>query len=158
MQTQEQDPTNLYIANLPIHYNEQMLENVLSTYGQVISTRVLRNADGQSRGVGFARMDSKEKCEEIIEALNGRRLPEMKETLPPLLVKQADTGRKTSRKGRGDMSFDMGMFQPQQPTYIPQEYLRGMGGMPHMYGPQFVNYTMGYQQVAAGYREFSIRD
>uniref|UniRef100_A0A1I7WR50 RRM domain-containing protein n=1 Tax=Heterorhabditis bacteriophora TaxID=37862 RepID=A0A1I7WR50_HETBA len=56
---QEQDPTNLYIANLPTNYNEQMLENVLSRYGMVISTRILRNADGNSRGVGFARMDSR---------------------------------------------------------------------------------------------------
>lgn len=36
-----------------------MLEGVLSKFGLVISTRILRNADGQSRGVGFARMDSK---------------------------------------------------------------------------------------------------
>ncbi|KAJ1351025.1 RNA-binding motif, single-stranded-interacting protein 1 [Parelaphostrongylus tenuis] len=65
---QEQDPTNLYIANLPSNFNEQMLESALSHYGMVISTRILRNADGNSRGVGFARMDSKEKCEEIITA------------------------------------------------------------------------------------------
>ena len=59
LQQQEQDPTNLYIANLPPHYNEQALESVLQKYGMVVSTRILRNADGQSRGVGFARMDSK---------------------------------------------------------------------------------------------------
>lgn len=68
MQQQEQDPTNLYIANLPSNYNEQMLESLLAQYGMVISTRVLRNQDGQSRGVGFARMESREKCEQIIQA------------------------------------------------------------------------------------------
>lgn len=63
---QEQDPTNLYIANLPPTYNEQMLHELLESEGLVISTRILRNSDGVSRGVGFARMDSKECCDKII--------------------------------------------------------------------------------------------
>ena len=34
-QQQEQDPTNLYIANLPIHVTESDLETMFSPYGQV---------------------------------------------------------------------------------------------------------------------------
>ena len=41
------------------------LSEMLEQYGLVISTRILRNNDGTSRGVGFARMESKEKCEEV---------------------------------------------------------------------------------------------
>lgn len=52
---QEQDPTNLYIANLPPHMNEAELEQLLAQHGQVISTRILRDNNVQSRGVGFAR-------------------------------------------------------------------------------------------------------
>ncbi|KAG7273710.1 hypothetical protein CRUP_003538 [Coryphaenoides rupestris] len=44
-------------------------------FGHVISTRILRDANGQSRGVGFARMESTEKCD-------------------PLLCKFADGGQK----------------------------------------------------------------
>ncbi|EPB69617.1 hypothetical protein ANCCEY_11294 [Ancylostoma ceylanicum] len=112
LQQQEQDPTNLYIANLPPNFNEQMLESALSPYGMVISTRILRNADGNSRGVGFARMDSKEKCEEIIAALNGKLIEGMDPNATPLLVKQADTGRKNTRK-RSDMGFELGMYPSQ---------------------------------------------
>ncbi|VDO45534.1 unnamed protein product [Haemonchus placei] len=112
LQQQEQDPTNLYIANLPSNFNEQMLESALSPYGMVISTRILRNADGNSRGVGFARMDSKEKCEEIIAALNGKLIEGMDPNATPLLVKQADTGRKNTRK-RSDMGFELGMYPSQ---------------------------------------------
>ena len=54
-QQQEQDPTNLYISNLPISMDEQELENMLKPFGHVISTRILRDANGVSRGVGFAR-------------------------------------------------------------------------------------------------------
>lgn len=49
-QQQEQDPTNLYIANLPPSFKETDLENMLSKYGQVISTRILRDQQGQSKG------------------------------------------------------------------------------------------------------------
>ncbi len=54
-QQQEQDPTNLYISNLPVSMDEQELENMLKPFGHVISTRILRDANGVSRGVGFAR-------------------------------------------------------------------------------------------------------
>lgn len=57
-QQQEQDPTNLYISNLPLSMDEQELENMLKHFGQVISTRILRDSNGGSRGVGFARSDS----------------------------------------------------------------------------------------------------
>ncbi|MGH0131670.1 UNVERIFIED_CONTAM: hypothetical protein FKN15_051839 [Acipenser sinensis] len=45
-QQQEQDPTNLYISNLPISMDEQELENMLKPFGHVISTRILRDANG----------------------------------------------------------------------------------------------------------------
>lgn len=57
VQQQEQDPTNLYISNLPVSMDEQELENMLKSFGQVISTRILRDANGTSRGVGFARWE-----------------------------------------------------------------------------------------------------
>uniref|UniRef100_A0A914YM76 Protein alan shepard n=1 Tax=Panagrolaimus superbus TaxID=310955 RepID=A0A914YM76_9BILA len=91
-QQQEQDPTNLYIANLPLSYTENMLEELLQSEGDVISTRILRNSDASSRGVGFARMDSKECCDKIIAKFNGKQL---EENTDPLLVKFADSARKT---------------------------------------------------------------
>lgn len=92
----EQDPTNLYIANLPHTIKENDLENMFSQYGRVVSTRILRDPNQQSRGVGFARMDSREECEQIISAYNGRALPNSSQAL---VVKFADGGsskRKTN--------------------------------------------------------------
>ena len=74
LQQQEQDPTNLYIANLPMHFTEKHLENMFKDYGTVISTRILRKPDGFSRCVGFARMESKDKCEQIINTFNNKML------------------------------------------------------------------------------------
>uniref|UniRef100_A0A0B6ZXY6 RRM domain-containing protein n=1 Tax=Arion vulgaris TaxID=1028688 RepID=A0A0B6ZXY6_9EUPU len=88
---QEQDPTNLYIANLPMYFMEKNLENMLKEYGAVISTRILRKPDGVSRGVGFARMESKDKCDQVINAFNNKILPG---SMEPMLVKFADSGNK----------------------------------------------------------------
>lgn len=94
---QEQDPTNLYISNLPISMDEQELEIMLKPYGQVISTRILRDSSGTSRGVGFARMESTEKCEAVISHFNGKfiKIPHGVPAPPePLLCKFADGGQK----------------------------------------------------------------
>ncbi|XP_043298369.1 RNA-binding motif, single-stranded-interacting protein 3 isoform X12 [Cervus elaphus] len=94
---QEQDPTNLYISNLPISMDEQELENMLKPFGHVISTRILRDANGVSRGVGFARMESTEKCEVVIQHFNGKYLktpPGIPAPTEPLLCKFADGGQK----------------------------------------------------------------
>lgn len=104
---QEQDPTNLYVANLPPHISEQDLENMFRQYGQVISTRILRDNAGNSRGVGFARMESKEKCDAVINAYHGKSFAGsgLKE---PLTVKYADCGNKKKNQGKQwtDKSFE----------------------------------------------------
>jgi RNA recognition motif. (a.k.a. RRM, RBD, or RNP domain) len=101
----------LYLANLPLTFKETDVEQLLAKYGQVISTRILRDQQGTSKGklcrdyaeaafdmltfhstgVGFARMESREKCEQIIQIFNGTQLQGAKD---PLLVKFADGGSK----------------------------------------------------------------
>ncbi|XP_030641714.1 RNA-binding motif, single-stranded-interacting protein 1 isoform X2 [Chanos chanos] len=94
---QEQDPTNLYISNLPLSMDEGELEGMLKPFGQVISTRILRDANGASRGVGFARMESTEKCDAVISHFNGKFIktpPGVMGPSEPLLCKFADGGQK----------------------------------------------------------------
>lgn len=55
------------MANLPPHFKENDVDQLLAKFGQVVSTRILRDTYGQSKGVGFARMESREKCEQIIQ-------------------------------------------------------------------------------------------
>jgi len=107
---QEQDPTNLYFENLPFFFNELELEAMLSPIGRVISTRILRDFSGRSRGIGFTRMESKQQCEAIIQAFNGKLIEDDKALVPwnspayqvflnndqrmPLIVKFADGGNR----------------------------------------------------------------
>lgn len=141
---QEQDPTNLYIANLPVNYKETDLENLLLKYGHVISTRILKDTSGMSKGVGFARMESKEKCEQIIQAFNGKPLPGSKDAL---LVKFADGGQKKRNLYRNDTrmwregsdSGQMGYDGSSQNGVATQHMLPTLAG----YG--------GYQAQVSGY-------
>uniref|UniRef100_A0AAY4E8H7 RRM domain-containing protein n=1 Tax=Denticeps clupeoides TaxID=299321 RepID=A0AAY4E8H7_9TELE len=123
---QEQDPTNLYISNLPVSMDEQELENMLKPFGHVISTRILRDANGVSRGVGFARMESTEKCDVVIQHFNGKFLktpPGVPAPTEPLLCKFADGGQK---KRQNQSKF------PQNGRPWPRE---GESGMALTYDP-----------------------
>ncbi|KAF6725481.1 RNA-binding motif, single-stranded-interacting protein 3 [Oryzias melastigma] len=109
---QEQDPTNLYISNLPVSMDEQELENMLKPFGHVISTRILRDANWTEQRsrlrqilklqklikLGrWKRMESTEKCDVVIQNFNGKFLktpPGMTAPAEPLLCKFADGGQK----------------------------------------------------------------
>ncbi|XP_035788675.1 protein alan shepard-like isoform X3 [Anopheles albimanus] len=142
IQQQEQDPTNLYIANLPLNYKETDVENLLSKYGQVISTRILRDQNAQSKGVGFARMESRDKCEQIIQMFNGNQLPGAKE---PLLVKFADGGSKKKNP-----------FKSPDPN--TRTWREGAEGIPVTYDPNMQQNGIGVNvgtHINMPYRGFS---
>lgn len=114
----------MYITNLPPYFKETDLEKMLSKYGQVVSTKILFDTQMNSRGkpsilyfinndikfyeylyqlklivwftigVGFARMENREKCEQIIQILNGTTIPGANE---PLAVKFADSCSSTKK-------------------------------------------------------------
>ena len=63
--------TNLYVSNLPKNMNEHELLSVFAPR-TVLSARILRLKDGTGRGVGFARFESRDDCEEVIQAFNNK--------------------------------------------------------------------------------------
>uniref|UniRef100_A0A8C8D5X7 RRM domain-containing protein n=1 Tax=Oncorhynchus tshawytscha TaxID=74940 RepID=A0A8C8D5X7_ONCTS len=134
---QEQDPTNLYISNLPVSVDEQELEGLLRPFGQVISTRVLRDYSGASRGVGFARMESKEMCNSVIAHFNGKFIktaPGTTAPSEPLLCKFADGQRKRHSHSP---------YIPSGRTWPREGELR-LGGMTLTYDPTSAAMQNGY--------------
>lgn len=147
---QEPDPTNLYFANLSQYVSESDLEAMINQFGKVISTRILRDQQHKSRGVGFARMDSKEVCERIIETFNGKALAGCPE---PLIVKFADSAnkKKTHPSPRpmhrnagvamaGQWGGDPSLAASMSPYDMAQ--MAGQGGMP------LANVRYGMHQMA----------
>uniref|UniRef100_A0AAV2K062 RRM domain-containing protein n=1 Tax=Knipowitschia caucasica TaxID=637954 RepID=A0AAV2K062_KNICA len=141
---QEQDPTNLYISNLPLSMDEQELENMLKHFGQVISTRILRDSIGTSRGVGFARMESTEKCDAVISHFNGKFIKTpagVPAPTEPLLCKFADGGQKKrqsqhkfSQNGRGWGRDADNRLAGMTLTYDPSAAALQNGFFPPAYG------------------------
>jgi len=91
----EQDPTNLYFANLPLDVDEKQLNEMLKERysANINSTRIMRERNGQSKGVGFARIDDNKLCDKIIQELNGKSFPDHANKSKLLLVKLADYGQ-----------------------------------------------------------------
>jgi RNA recognition motif-containing protein len=56
---------------------EQDLRNALSEFGGVVSVRILRDQDKRSRGVGFARMNERRQCQEIIDQFHNKTFPSL---------------------------------------------------------------------------------
>ncbi|EGR51986.1 uncharacterized protein TRIREDRAFT_56003 [Trichoderma reesei QM6a] len=83
----DEGSTNLYISNLPKSLNEMELATIFLGY-HIQSSKILRDSMGNSRGVGFARFDSREICDEIIRKFNGVGIGE--EGLP-MNIRYADT-------------------------------------------------------------------
>eukprot|EP00794_Sanderia_malayensis_P008220 gene8220-9098_t len=77
---------NLYIAGLPSAVDEDKLSILFSTFGQIITHKVLYNSDGASRGVGFVRYDKRSGAQSAINTMNGKLLDGAS---APLTVKYA---------------------------------------------------------------------
>ncbi|RDW69542.1 hypothetical protein BP6252_08562 [Coleophoma cylindrospora] len=67
----DDNSTNLYVSNLPKDMTESELGAIFMDYN-VSSSRILRDNSQKSRGVGFARFESREICEEIIKKFHGQ--------------------------------------------------------------------------------------
>ncbi|OLN81242.1 Sporulation-specific protein 5 [Colletotrichum chlorophyti] len=62
--------TNLYISNLPKSLTENDLGDIFRGF-HIMSSKILRDSMGNSRGVGFARFESRDVCDVVIKQFNG---------------------------------------------------------------------------------------
>jgi RNA recognition motif-containing protein len=63
---------NIYIGNLGNHITNDSLNAIFSTYGTVLSSKVVRNhKTGISRGFGFIEMIDNSEGEYAIDKING---------------------------------------------------------------------------------------
>ncbi|PVH94928.1 hypothetical protein DM02DRAFT_660611 [Periconia macrospinosa] len=65
----DENNTNLYVSNIPKCMNEHELLTIFAPH-KVCSSKILRDPSGIGRGVGFARFETREICEEVIRTFN----------------------------------------------------------------------------------------
>jgi len=87
--SEETKNTNLYIRNIPVTFDEQLLHDLFSQYGEVVQVRLLRDQNTAfSRRIGFVIMSTKQMAQIAIQHLDN--------TIPtnggsePIYVKYAD--------------------------------------------------------------------
>lgn len=66
---------NVYVKHLTDAIDEEELRNAFCICGPVLSVRIMRDADGVSRGFGFVRFPTMEHAHYAVSVLNGRVLP-----------------------------------------------------------------------------------
>ncbi|KAJ3207645.1 hypothetical protein HDU67_007345, partial [Dinochytrium kinnereticum] len=66
---QDEDSTNIYVSNLPLDMDEEGLKALFAPH-KVVSTKILRDSTRSSRGVGFARMSTRDSAQNVIDTLN----------------------------------------------------------------------------------------
>ena len=65
----------LYVGNLPFTIDDQQLHQAFSSYGQVLSAKVIMDRDsGRSKGFGFVEMSSDEEAQNALSSMNGTQL------------------------------------------------------------------------------------
>ena len=90
---------NLYVSNLPQHYDDGAVRNLFQRYGTIVQTRVLTdNVTGRSKGVGFVLFERKHDAEKAMMELNGQ-LPT--DGTQALNIKFADDNAKKVRPPSG---------------------------------------------------------
>ncbi|KPI83347.1 RNA-binding protein 5-like protein [Leptomonas seymouri] len=63
---------NVYIASLPLYFDDQQLHNLFSPYGRIISARIMRAKKSHlSKGYGFVMYREARAAEQAIKALHG---------------------------------------------------------------------------------------
>ncbi|KAI5070097.1 hypothetical protein GOP47_0014440 [Adiantum capillus-veneris] len=148
---------NLYLKNLDDSIDDEKLRELFSEFGTIISCKVMRDPQGQSKGSGFVAFSSSEEATQAVAEMNGKMVGSK-----PLYVAPAQT--KEERRARLQVQFAH-IHSPVGvgagvPTSLPAFHPGAPGmGQPMFYGqpphglmpPQPAGY--GYQQqVLTGLR------
>ncbi|KAI6376756.1 hypothetical protein MCOR25_002719 [Pyricularia grisea] len=128
----DDNSTNLYISNLPKDITEPLLIHIFDPH-PIASSKILRDSNGNSRGVGFARFESREVCERIIKNFNGLKLGVDSQEMQ---VRYADTPSQkelkritAERRQYRTNEYNIGAYGTHAVGMSPSIYQQGSYGM-----------------------------
>jgi len=147
---QKNEKTTLYVAGIPLSWTKNEFELMFRQYGNVLESKILTDAVGASRGVGFITFDSSQSANAALSLNN---------TQPPGFEKPVQVKIKLPHAANAQMTPQMQMMQMAGKMGNPQmaNMMFGMGS-PAMMGmagglakPQQASYgKVMPQRVAAG--------
>ena len=63
--------SNLFLFHLPNNMKDSELFNLFKQFGNILSTRVMTEKNGKSKGIGFVSFENPRSAAEAIEEMNG---------------------------------------------------------------------------------------
>ncbi|OAY63029.1 polyadenylate-binding protein 3 isoform X2 [Ananas comosus] len=148
---------NLYVKNLDENIDDVQLRNIFSEFGFVISSKVMVDSQGQSKGSGFVAFSSAEDAIHAINEMNGKMIGRK-----PLYVALAQS--KEERRARLQAHFaqlnaqgamtpvpSIPGYHPGPPRLAPPQHLYFGQGGPSLIPPQPAGYSF-QQQLIPGMR------
>ncbi len=106
----------LYIGNLPEEVDRQGLEDLFTSAGEVVSTKIIRDRKtGKCRGFGFLTVNTQEQADQYIEKFNGQTFGETTlkiELAQPRNKGNASAGSTTLESGEESETQDVEKSSP----------------------------------------------
>ncbi|KAI9728198.1 MAG: hypothetical protein M1828_004659 [Chrysothrix sp. TS-e1954] len=138
----DEENTNLYVSNLPKDMNEHELGATFGIY-KVCSSRILRNSDGTGRGVGFARFESRDVCENVIKEYNNMPVAKTEGEEHLIQIRFADTPEQKALKQQTTAARQYRTAEYESQTHggsFPGSRLNSMSSSGQMAGAGFESY------------------
>ncbi|KAI3636558.1 hypothetical protein MIR68_005412 [Amoeboaphelidium protococcarum] len=88
-QLADESTSNVYLSSLPLSVDDDQLKEIGESFGEVMSSRVMVDSNGKSKGVAFIRYASRSSAQAAIDSLHGKLLTD--ECKIPLQARFADS-------------------------------------------------------------------
>ncbi|MGQ9838509.1 MAG: RNA recognition motif domain-containing protein [Cyanobacteriota bacterium] len=117
----------LYVGNLPEEVDRQALEELFTSAGEVISTKVIRDRKtGKCRGFGFVTVNTQEQAQQYIEKFNGHSFGEV--NLRIEIAQPRDKGEETNSRTAAAASEAKESGEKSGESRVPRKKQRNRGG------------------------------
>lgn len=153
----DENNTNLYVSNIPKNMNEHELGAIFAPH-KVCSSRILRDSSGNGRGVGFARFETREICEEIIRSFNNTPVAKPGGEEHLIQIRYSDTHEQKLLKqqtaaGRQFRAaeYDLGVAQARNGSLYHPERLLNLSAMDQEAANEFEVFLQAQTQPATPY-------
>ncbi|XP_006881787.1 PREDICTED: polyadenylate-binding protein 1-like [Elephantulus edwardii] len=74
LRTRAMEFTNIYVKNLQVDVDERGLQDLFSSFGKLLSVKVMRDDSGHSRGFGFVNFEKHEEAQKAVVDMNGKEV------------------------------------------------------------------------------------
>jgi ELAV like protein 2/3/4 len=142
---------NLYVCGIPKNWSVENLNNYFSQCGKIITSRILFNPNGQTKGVGFIRFDQRFEADLAINKLNGELPYENAEE--PIVVKFANypaaiTNKMMAALPLAAAAAAAGFYTPTKPQQVINPTpIRSTQNITTAYNalPEYIQHNSGHQ-------------